>query len=75
MINTHCKHYRESKVLTLEQFIKLSGVECKVGTLSSFEHGRSSNVKHFEMYIKVSKKLKDSYNFMSTLVSGVQINE
>lgn len=52
-VGQFCKIYRIHILnLTLEEMSKLSGV--KVPTISSFENGRSTNIKHIEMYYNLS---------------------
>lgn len=52
-VGQFCKMYRVHILnLTLEEMSKLSGV--KVPTISSFENGRSTNVKHIQMYYNIS---------------------
>ena len=74
MISNYCKKFREDNNLTLSETIKLSGVDCKVGTLSAFEMGRSSNIEHLTIYIKVSKVLNNTFQFMNNLTVEVLNN-
>lgn len=74
MISSYCKKYREDNNLTLSETIKLSGVDCKVGTLSAFEMGRSTNIEHLTIYIKVSKCLNNTFEFMNNLTVEVLKN-
>lgn len=69
MIGKYCREYREKCKVTL---IELGG-EDQVKNLSAFEHGRSSNIKHLEKYIKLSKVHGDSVEFLIGL--GEIINE
>ena len=74
MINDYCKRFRESNNLTLSEIIKLSEIDCKVGTLSAFEMGRSTNIEHLTIYIKASKQLNNTYEFMNNLTVEVLKN-
>lgn len=65
MIGAYCRQYR------IKHGVKLHELNEKVGTISAFEMGNSSNIKHLESYIKLSKKLDDTYNFMNGLTIEV----
>lgn len=72
MINDYCKKFRLKHGLTLKNIIEISGHESlKVGTLSSFEMGRSSNIKHLETYIKVAISTNCINEFMTNLIIEV----
>ena len=75
MIGDYCKRFRLEQGLTLQDVINTSGDKgLKVGTLSSFEMGRSSNIKHLETYIKVAKNINCIYEFMNNLTIEVLHN-
>lgn len=60
MINEYCKKYRVNKSITQKQI-------GDVKNISSFENGRSTNIKHFESYIKLAIELNDLDNFLNGL--------
>lgn len=75
MIGKYCKRYRLENSLTLKDVIILTNSDdLKVGTLSSFEMGRSSNINHLQTYIKLSKILNTTFNFMNNLAYEVLNN-
>jgi len=74
MINNYCKHFREVNNLTLLEIINMAGSDCKVGTLSAFELGHSSNIAHLTIYIKASKKMGNTFEFTNNLVYEVLNN-
>jgi len=72
MIGAYCRKFRMNNNLTLLEVINLTdSKDLKVGTLSSFEMGNSSNIKHLETYIKLSNKLHQQYLFMNNLTLEV----
>lgn len=62
MIGNYCREYRLKHGITLKQ---LSGD--RVGTISAFEMGRSSNIEHLKLYMKLSITMNDSNNFIDGL--------
>lgn len=66
-INNYCRNYRVEKGFKLKQL-------GNVKTLSSFEHGRSSNINHLEIYIKLAIDLNDLDNFIDKLKIEVTKN-
>lgn len=68
MIGNYCRKYRTDKNITLSELTK--GRQVK--TLSAFEMGRSSNIKHLELYIKLSIELNDENNFMNGLTNIIK---
>jgi len=72
MIGNYCREFRLQHNMTLKQVIDATNsTGLKVGTLSSFEMGNSSNIKHLETYIKLSHFLKCEYYFMNNLTNKV----
>lgn len=67
MICDVCRAYRMGKGVTLRE---LSGDDGEKGakSLSAFENGRSSNIKHLDKYINLAKELDDLPNFMGLLI-------
>ena len=63
MIGHYCREYRLKHGITL----KLLAGESKVKTLSAFEMGRSSNIEHLKLYMKLSVIMNDSPNFINGL--------
>lgn len=75
MIGEYCRKFRIENNLTLQNVIDMTdSKELKVGTLSSFEMGKSSNIKHLETYIKLSNVLESEYYFMNNLTNEVLTN-
>jgi len=68
MIGSYCRAYRTVKNVTL---LELGGDEKMVKTLSAFEHGRSTNMNHLVIYIKLSHTLNDHDSFMRGLVGVI----
>lgn len=64
MIGNYCREYRLTHGITLKE---LTG-EHRVKTLSAFEMGRSSNMEHLKLYVKLSVVKNDTNNFMIGLV-------
>ena len=59
MIGNYCREYRLKHGVTLKQ---LSGD--RIGTLSAFENGRSSNIEHLKLYMQLSVAMNDTHNFV-----------
>ncbi|MGC7986047.1 hypothetical protein ACP3XM_24705, partial [Salmonella enterica] len=70
MISDYCRKYRISKGATLIELTKGSQIK----TLSAFEMGRSSNIKHLIPYIELSISLDDKDNFMDGLANSIRNN-
>lgn len=62
MIGNYCREYRLKHGVTLKQ---LSGD--RIGTLSAFENGRSSNIEHLKLYMQLSVAMNDAPNFVDGL--------
>lgn len=59
-INEFCKIYRSNILkLTLKQMSDLTGI--KVPTISSFENGRSTNMKYLYTYYEISNGEQKEY--------------
>lgn len=71
----YCKKFREENNLTLNDVITVTNINCKIGTISSFEMGRSSNIDHLTTYILLSNTLGLGYSFMSNLYYEVCNND
>lgn len=68
IIGNYCKIFRsETLGLTLQEFEVLSGV--KVKTLSSFEHGKSTNILHVLKYIDLCETDEQRTQFLKGLNS------
>lgn len=65
MLGNYCRQYRLEKSVTLTS---ISDNMTHLKALSSFEHGRSSNINHLKVYIELAKQLNDLDNFVSGLV-------
>ena len=66
MIGEYCKQYRKSLGL------KLKDVDtCNIKTLSAFESGRSTNIKHLEKYVMLSVVNGDNDKFMFGLLQVI----
>lgn len=59
-VGIFCKFFRSEVLnLTLEEFSEQVGV--KVTTISSFENGRSTNLKHLKNYVKLADKEQEQF--------------
>ena len=67
MVGAYCRQYRINNNITLSNVS-----DENIKTLSAFEMGRSSNIKHLISYIKLSIKLNDVDNFLSGLVHEIE---
>ena len=70
MVGAYCRKYRIDNNITLNNVSDDENIK----TLSAFEMGRSSNMKHLINYIKLSIKLNDVDNFLSGLVHEIEGN-
>lgn len=70
MIGNYCRQYRIKNGVKLKDLT--NGEQIK--TLSAFECGNSSNVKHLEKYIKLSNSLNDYEEFSNGLLNEVLNN-
>ena len=68
MIGLYCRKYRVDNNITLNNVSDDENIK----TLSAFEMGRSSNMKHLINYIKLSIKLNDSENFLLGLIKEIE---
>lgn len=68
MVGAYCRQYRIDNNITLSNVSDDENIK----TLSAFEMGRSSNIKHLISYIKLSIKLNDVDNFLSGLVHEIE---
>ena len=68
MVGAYCRQYRINNNITLSNVSDDENIK----TLSAFEMGRSSNIKHLISYIKLSIKLNDVDNFLSGLVHEIE---
>lgn len=64
MLQNYCKRYREQKGVLLRELTR--GQQIK--TLSAFESGRSTNIGHFEKYVRLSILMGDYQGFMDGLL-------
>ena len=59
-VNEFCKLFRMNVlIMTLKEVEELTGV--KVPTLSSFENGRSTNIKHLNLYYSLGNEEQREY--------------
>lgn len=68
MIGEYCRQYRINKGATLKELTEGSQIK----TLSAFEMGRSTNIKHLEPYIKLSFKHGEENSFMDGLLTVIR---
>lgn len=65
-IGKYCRYYRMHELeMTLKE---IEGSE-NIKALSSFEHGRSTNIKHLLKYIKACKNYEQKLQFIEGLVN------
>lgn len=69
MIGEYCREYRISKGITLNEMSVTYEVNLK--TLSAFEHGRSSNIRHLAPYVLLSEKQGDKETFLNGLAGAL----
>lgn len=69
MIGNYCRKYRIERGVTLSELT--NGGQIK--TLSAFEMGRSSNIKHLKPYIELSVKLNEDFIFFDGLIRSMGI--
>jgi len=66
-INEFCKLYRKNVLkLSLQEVSKITGI--KLSTLSSFENGRSNNLKYINVYYSLGNEEQKEY-FKNNLFS------
>ena len=71
-IGNYCRKFRINELeLTLRE---LEGNE-NVKALSSFEHGRSSNIKHLLKYIRCCKDSEQQIQFLKGLITIIMEDE
>lgn len=69
LIGFHCRQYRIDKLnKTLEQ---VEGSD-KIKTLSSFEHGKSSNIEHFFKYLNACETKSQRIDFLNSVDKMLQ---
>lgn len=69
-IGRTCRRYRLHIGYTLED---VAGGD-SIKTLSGFEMGRSTNVKHFLKYLEIADKREETDIFIATLLGDIQSN-
>ena len=68
-IGKYCRNYR---IVKLEMTLKeVEGSE-NIKTLSSFEHGRSSNLEHLLKYVKACKTKEQRLDFLQGLINVME---
>lgn len=68
-IGKYCRYYR---MHILEMTLKeIEGSE-DIKALSSFEHGRSTNIKHLLKYVKACKTHQQKINFLQGLITTIE---
>lgn len=66
IIGTYCKTFRVHILgLTLQEFEKISGVKQK--TISSFEHGKSTNILHVLKYLDLCGSTEERVQYLKGL--------
>lgn len=65
MIGEYCKEYRKSKDITLVHLGEMCSINYK--TLSAFENGRSSNIRHLAPYVLLAESYGDKQKFINGL--------
>lgn len=69
IIGKYCRKFRINELeMTLKE---VEGSE-NVKTLSSFEHGRSSNLKHLLKYVKACKTREQKLKFLQGLINVIE---
>lgn len=68
-IGKYCRNYR---ITVLELTLKEVEGNENVKTLSSFEHGRSSNLEHLLKYVKQCKTQEQKMNFLQGLITTIE---
>lgn len=66
------KYCRKFRINELEMTLKEVEGSANVKTLSSFEHGRSSNLKHLLKYVKACKTKEQKLNFLQGLINIIE---
>lgn len=69
------KYCRKFRINELEMTLKEVEGSTNVKTLSSFEHGRSSNLKHLLKYVKACKTKEQKFSFLQGLVNIIEEEE
>ena len=73
VIGNYCKIFRSEILgLTLQEFEALSGIKMK--TISSFEHGKSTNILHVLKYMdifRVASFLNSAIRFFFSLANSL----
>lgn len=64
MIGQYCREYRLKQGWKLKDIVNSDQIK----TLSAFEMGRSSNIKHLIGYIELSKRNNDLNTFITGLI-------
>lgn len=64
-IGKYCKKFR---IVELELTLREVGGDENIKTLSSFEHGRSTNIKHLQKYVKACKTYEQRLKFIEGLM-------
>ncbi len=65
-IGKHCQQYRKSKNASLQ----VIAMNDNIKTLSAFENGRSTNVRHFIKYAQFALSEGELDIFMKTVLAG-----
>lgn len=68
-IGKYCRNFRMTELeLTLRE---VEGSE-NIKALSSFEHGRSTNIKHLLKYVRCCKDHKQQIQFLKGLINIIE---
>lgn len=66
------KYCRKFRINELEMTLKEVEGNTNIKTLSSFEHGRSSNLKHLLKYVKACKTKEQKLKFLQGLINIIE---
>lgn len=67
-INEYCKRYRIAKGALLKEVSDGGNIK----TLSAFEHGKSSNIKHLYLYIDFAISKGEEAEFINGLIEAIK---
>ena len=65
---------REYRMIHLQATLKEIEGDENIKSLSSFEHGRSSNLDHFMKYVAYCKTKEEKIKFMSWIIKRMEDN-
>lgn len=68
-IGKYCRNYR---LTVLEMTLKEIEDDGNIKTLSSFEHGRSTNLEHLLKYVKHCESKEQKLHFLQGLITTIE---